>query len=81
MPFWNKIADLIIIRPKSDMILKMVEVKTTVDDKWCPDKREKEQFRLIKQFSEEHSIPAYYYIKENKKWIVENLKQVEKRIW
>lgn len=54
--------DYMIVKSNSNEILKIVEVKETIQDKYYPNKKDKIQFERIKKFSEEHNVPAELYI-------------------
>lgn len=53
-------SDFLVLR--KGRLVKVVEVKETVKDKYYPSQKEKKQFERIKEFAEEHRVPAELYI-------------------
>ena len=73
-------ADFLVLKPSSNEILKIIEVKETKKKKWYPNEHDRNQFKVIKKISEEHKIPAEYWIRIRDRWRVLSLKDVEKII-
>jgi hypothetical protein len=60
-------ADFIVLAPSENRIEKIVEVKSTIKEKFYPKPREKKQFELIDRLAEEHHVPIEVWIKEGDK--------------
>jgi len=60
-------ADFIVLSPKENKIEKIVEVKSTIKDKFYPKPREKKQFEIFDEISKEHNIPVEIWIKVGNK--------------
>ncbi|GEM_PF-1085909 len=56
-------SDFLILRPGSGKIEKIVEVKSTVKEKWYPKPRDKAQLERLKALAKEHDIPLELWIK------------------
>ena len=69
--YWNVIkvaigsfgADYIILRPNSNIVDRLVEVKSTKRSKYIPLPHDIKQFHIIKQFSKQNNIPVEYWVK------------------
>ncbi len=60
-------SDFLILKPGSGKIEKIVEVKSTVKEKWYPKPREKEQMERLKALAKEHDIRLELWIKRPRK--------------
>ena len=60
-------SDFLVLEPGSGRIGKIVEVKSTVKEKWYPKPREKEQIQRLLDLAKEHNIRLELWIKRPRK--------------
>lgn len=73
-------TDFLVLRPGTNKIEKIVEVKQTRKNKWYPSEHDVKQLEMIKKISEDHRIKVEYWIKIKGKWKVLSLKEVDRII-
>ncbi len=73
-------TDFLVLKPNSNKIEKIVEVKSTNKNKWYPSEHDIKQFEIIKKIHQEHKIKVEYWIKIKRKWKIVDIKEVEKMI-
>ncbi len=56
-------SDFLVLKPGSGKIEKIVEVKSTVKEKWYPKPREKEQMARLLALAKEHNVRLELWIK------------------
>jgi len=71
-------TDFLVLEPKGNKVLKIVEVKTTKKNQWYPGEHDFKQFKEIVKFSRNHNIPIEYWIKIKGHWKLFSLKEIKK---
>lgn len=70
-------TDFLILSPKKNKILKLIEIKTTKKAKWYPGEHDFRQFKILEKIQKEHKIPVEYWIKIKKNWQILTLEKVK----
>ncbi len=60
-------SDFLVLKPGSGKLEKIVEVKSTVKEKWYPKPREKVQMERLLKLAKEHNVRLEMWIKYPRK--------------